>query len=117
MATAYTDGTKLSIEMALVANALGLRTTVPGMHGPRSEKVQDVFKLFDFPALWADRQPSVDYILGAEPGGGVYAIGYCDHPYQQDMPRTTRWDAIVPSFYRPCHLCHVEALNASLTRC
>ena len=112
MATAYTDGTKLSIEMALVANALGLRTTVPGMHGPRSEKVQDVFKLFDFPALWADRQPSVDYILGAEPGGGVYAIGYCDHPYQQDMLAYYKMGrGPFYLFYRPCHLCHVEALE------
>ena len=36
MCTAYTDGTKLNIEMALLANALDLKTIVPGMHGPKA---------------------------------------------------------------------------------
>ncbi len=112
MATAYTDGTKLCIEMALVANALGLRTTVPGMHGPRAERVKDVFQLFDFPTLWDDRQPCVDYILGAEPGGGVYAVGYCDHPYQRDMLAYYKMGSgPFYLFYRPYHLCHIEALQ------
>jgi predicted homoserine dehydrogenase-like protein len=111
MATAYTDGTKLCIEMSLVANALGLRTTVPGMQGPRAERVNDVFKLFDFSSLWSGGQACVDYILGAEPGGGVYAVGYCDDPYQRDM---LAYYKMGPGpfylFYRPYHLCHVEAL-------
>jgi predicted homoserine dehydrogenase-like protein len=111
MATAYTDGTKLCIEMALVANALGLRTTVPGMHGPRAERVKDVFELFDLPSLWDDRQPCVDYLLGAEPGGGVYAVGYCDHPYQRDMLAYYKMGSgPFYLFYRPYHLCHIEAL-------
>ncbi len=71
MATAYTDGTKLSVEMALVANALGLRTHVPGMHGPRAGHVRDVLRLFDFESLWNGRVPCVDYILGAEPAVAV----------------------------------------------
>ena len=40
MATAFTDGTKLNIEMALVANALGLRVHKPGMHGPDAGNVR-----------------------------------------------------------------------------
>ena len=51
MATAYTDGTKLNIEMALVANALNMETKVPGMYGPPAKDVRDVFKLFDFAEL------------------------------------------------------------------
>ena len=38
MCTAYTDGTKLNIEMALIANAFNLQTTVPGMHDPKLNK-------------------------------------------------------------------------------
>jgi len=34
MCTAYTDGTKLCIEMAILANALGLATPVPGCTDP-----------------------------------------------------------------------------------
>ncbi len=112
MATAYTDGTKLSIEMALVANALGLRTPAPGMSGPRACSVNDVFKLFDFCSIWEGRQPCVDYIVGAEPGGGVYAIGYCEDAYQQQM---LAYYKMGPGpfylFYRPYHLCHIEALE------
>jgi predicted homoserine dehydrogenase-like protein len=112
MATAYTDGTKLCIEMALVANALGLRTCVPGMYGPVAKRVQDVFQLFDLKQLWSERQPFVDYILGAEPGGGVFAVGHCENPYQREMLAYYKM-GVGPFylFYRPYHLCHIEALR------
>lgn len=112
MATAYTDGTKLCIEMALVANGMGLSTRVPGMRGPRASHVQEVFSLFDFEALWQHKQPFVDYILGAEPGGGVFAIGYCDNDYQKAMLQYYKMgNGPFYLFYRPYHLCHVEAME------
>jgi predicted homoserine dehydrogenase-like protein len=111
MATAYTDGTKLNIEMALLANALKLRTCTPGMTGPRAADVREVFRLFDFASIQAEG-PCVDYILGAEPGGGVYAIGFCEHAYQRSM---MEYYKMGPGpfylFYRPYHLCHVEAMD------
>ena len=85
MCASYTDGTKLDIEMALVANAFGCAPVVPGMRGPRAAHVRDVLKLFDLEALWRDRRPFVDYVLGAEPKGGVFVVGYCDDPYQRSM--------------------------------
>lgn len=113
MATAYTDGTKLCVEMALLSNALGLRVTVPGMRGPRAEDVHNVFDLFDFEALRRDRRACADYLLGARPDGGVFAVGHCDHPYQQSM---LSYYKMGPGpfylFYRPYHLCHVEALES-----
>ena len=112
MCTAYTDGTKLNIEMALLANALGMRSDVTGMHGPRAGHVKDVFALFDFEALWQDGVPVVDYILGGQPDGGVFAIGYSDHPYQQSMLQYYKMgDGPFYLFYRPYHLCHVEAMQ------
>ena len=39
---AYTDGSKLNIEMSVIANEYGLTPFVPGMEGPRANKVQDV---------------------------------------------------------------------------
>ena len=111
MCTAYTDGTKLCIEMALIANALGLNTPRPGMTGPRAEHVDEVLNLFDFEALWADRQGVVDYILGARPGGGVYAVGYHDQPFQSFMMNYYKMgDGPFYVFYRPYHLCHVESI-------
>lgn len=114
MCTSYTDGTKLGVEMAVLANALGLRTALPGMIGPRAEHISEVFDLFDFHALWgANRQPLVDYVLGARPKGGVFVIGHTNHPFQQF---TLDWfpPEMGPGpfylFYRPYHLGHIEAL-------
>ena len=113
MCTAYTDGTKLGIEMALLANALGLKTAVPGMYGPRASHVLEALDLFDLDAIRSRHGAVVDYVLGAEPNGGVFAVGYCDHPYQKQM---MAYYKMGPGpyyvFYRPYHLCHVEAMDA-----
>lgn len=115
MCTSYTDGTKLCVEMALVANAYGLRTDVPGMHGPRMASVYDMFEHFDFEALWQSREAVVDYVLGAKPNGGVFAIGYADHPFQQ---YTLDWfpPRMGPGpfylFYKPYHLGHIMAMTS-----
>jgi predicted homoserine dehydrogenase-like protein len=112
MCTAYTDGTKLNIEMALVANALGGRTATPGMHGPAARHVDEVAGLFDFTKLWDSRTLLVDYVLGAQPGGGVFVVGYCDHPYQRDMMAYYKMGpGPFYTFYRPYHLCHVESMR------
>ncbi|MFZ5564190.1 MAG: homoserine dehydrogenase [Thermodesulfobacteriota bacterium] len=112
MCTSYTDGTKLNIEMAIIANACGLTTLTPGMYGPRAAHVLDIFNCFDFKTLWADRRPFVDYILGAEPGGGVFVVGHCDNPFQRSM---LSYYKMGPGpfylFYRPYHLCHIEAMR------
>jgi predicted homoserine dehydrogenase-like protein len=109
MTTAYTDGTKLCVEMALLANALGLGITGPGMTGPRLGDVREVQKVFDFLSLWEGRKGIVDYILGAEPGGGVFVIGYCENEYQRFMMNYYKMgEGPFYLFYRPYHLCHVE---------
>ncbi len=113
MCTSYTDGTKLSVEMAVLANGLGLRTAVPGMLGPRVTDVYEVFDHFDFDALWDGKTGIADYILGAKPTGGVFAIGHTDDPYQKE---TLEWfpPRMGPGpfylFYRPYHLGHFEAM-------
>jgi predicted homoserine dehydrogenase-like protein len=113
MCTAYTDGTKLGVEMALLANALGLKTPVAGMHGPEADHVREVHELFDLEALWQEHGPIVDYILGAEPNGGVFAVGHCDNSYQQRMMKYYKTgEGPFYTFYRPYHLCHVEAMEA-----
>lgn len=104
---AYTDGTKLNIEMAIVANGFGLLPRRRGMTGPRAGHVREALELFSFDAP-GDR-PTVDYVLGAEPGGGVFVVGSCAHPLQQ---RYLAYYKMGPGprylFYRPYHLCHLE---------
>lgn len=115
MCASFTDGTKLNIEMAIIANAYGLSTRVPGMWGPSMDRVEKVLDSYDFDRLWRDRTPFVDYILGAEPGGGVFAVGHCENPYQRFMLSYYKMGkGPYYLFYRPYHLCHIEAMEAVL---
>ncbi len=111
MCCAYTDGSKLSIEMALLANAFGAVCVRPGMSGPRIAHVDQVPSHFDLDGLWDGGVPIVDYVLGAQPDGGVFVVGYSDDAYHRKMMRYyKRGDGPHYVFYRPYHLCHVESL-------
>lgn len=107
MATAFADGTKISMEMAVVANATGLRVGKRGMYGPRCNHVKDAINLFPLEQLLDTGL--VDYILGAEPAPGVFVIGYNENPIQQrylDYYKMGNGPLYV--FYTPYHLCHFE---------
>ncbi len=109
---AYSDGSKLNIEMALVANGTGMIPDRPGMQGPRCERVEQVLDLFDFDAYQGVGR--VDYILGAQPGGGVYVVGRCDDAFQKHYLWYYKLHGKHPYylFYRPYHLCHLETTRA-----
>lgn len=116
MCCAYTDGSKLNVEMALVANGTGLVPFCPGMEGPPAADVREVLGLFDwgrYDSLPAGATGVVDYILGAEPGGGVYVVGHCDDPHQMPLLKYYKLgDGPYYLFYRPYHLCHLETTRA-----
>jgi predicted homoserine dehydrogenase-like protein len=110
---AYTDGSKLNIEMSVIANEYGLIPTVPGMEGPRADKVEDVVNLFDFDSYGGKGR--VDYVLGAKQhGGGVYVVGRCDDGFQQGYLNYYKVTNKHPYylFLRPYHLCHLETPRA-----
>lgn len=114
MCAAFTDGTKVNIEMALVANATGMLPIARGMVGPRVKHVTEVRTVFDLPSL----RPSgaVDYVIGAEPGGGVFLVGYHEHPMQHEYLRYYKMgDGPFYVAYRPYHLCHLETPLAIAT--
>jgi len=111
---AYTDGTKLHIEMAVLANALGYLPPEGGMTGPRASNVQEALTLFDLDS-YGDT-PRIDYLLGAEPGGGVYLIvkPKKDLPSEQAFYLNYYKLGNGPYYllYRPYHLCHLETPKA-----
>jgi predicted homoserine dehydrogenase-like protein len=110
MVTSFADGTKVSMEMAVVANATGLRVGKRGMYGPRCKHVKDALNLFPMDQLL--NGGLVDYILGAEPAPGVFVLGYNEHPIQQRyMNYYKMGDGPLYCFYTPYHLCHFEAHN------
>ena len=85
MVTSFADGTKISLEQALVANATGMRVAQRGMFGPTVEQGEHV----DNAAAWYPvdlvNHPTgiVDYVVGASPGPGVYVLGTHEDPAQQ----------------------------------
>jgi predicted homoserine dehydrogenase-like protein len=111
MCASYSDGSKLCVEMAVMANGIGGYTATPGMYGPKMSNIHEIFDHFNFHQIWNGKNPIVDYVLDAKPKGGVFVIGYTDHPYQKS---TLNW--LPPDmgpgpfylFYRPYHLCHFE---------
>jgi predicted homoserine dehydrogenase-like protein len=107
MATAFADGTKISMEMAVVANATGLKVGKRGMYGPRCDHVKDAVNLFPKDQLL--NKGLVDYILGAEPAPGVFVLGYNEDPIQkQYLDYYKMGDGPIYVFYTPYHLCHLE---------
>ncbi|MFV2016041.1 MAG: homoserine dehydrogenase, partial [Candidatus Heimdallarchaeota archaeon] len=117
MCVSYTDGTKMCIEMAINANQYGMRTHIPGMHGPKTSHVSEVLDVFNFDKIWKEKGkvPLVDYVLGSEPGGGIFVVGYNDHPYQKNMMSYYKMgNGPYYVFYRPMHLCHVEAMRTTI---
>jgi predicted homoserine dehydrogenase-like protein len=107
MATSFADGTKISMENAIVANATGFKVGKRGMYGPVCKHVNEAVDLF--PTGDMLKHGLVDYILGAEPGPGVFVLGYNDHPERKGYMRYFKMgEGPLYSFYVPYHLPHLE---------
>ena len=107
MATSFADGTKISMENAVVANATGFKVGRRGMYGPRCKHVREAVDLFPLDKMLDTGL--VDFILGADPGPGVFILGYNDHPVRQGYMRYFKMgDGPLYAFYVPYHLPHLE---------
>jgi predicted homoserine dehydrogenase-like protein len=108
MATSFADGTKISMENAVVANATTFKVGQRGMYGPQCNHVRETVSLFPLDQML--NGGLVDYILGAEPGPGVFVLGYNDNPTVQLTLKTLKMgDGPLYVFYVPYHLPHLEA--------
>ncbi len=112
MVTSFADGTKISFEQAIVANATGMRVGKRGMYGPEVEAgtmLQDVAHLL-YPYEQLSRgNGMVDYVVGAQPGPGVFVLGTHDDPIQQHYLNLYKLgEGPLYLFYTPYHLCHFE---------
>ncbi len=109
--TSFADGTKISQEMATVANATGFRVGTRGMYGPRCDHVDNAWKLFKMDELM--NGGLVDYILGAQPSFGVFILAYSDNPLKQRYMKVYKMgDGPLYTFYTPSHLSPIEAPNS-----
>ena len=111
MVTSFADGTKISFEQAIVANATGMRVAKRGMFGPTvptGTPVQQAAGEYPLSAL-IEGPGIVDYVVGAEPAPGVFVLGTHDHPAQQHYLNLYKLGTgPLYCFYTPYHLCHFE---------
>lgn len=109
----FTDGTKLQIEQALVANGLGGALAPGGMIGATVDTLSDL----DFLVDAADQAgaPVSDYVLckGAPPGVLIVAESALadERPGYMPFSRLKTTDGRGYVMLRSYHLCHLEAVR------
>ncbi|MBD3337957.1 MAG: NAD(P)-dependent oxidoreductase [Candidatus Lokiarchaeota archaeon] len=115
MVTSFADGTKISFEQAIVANATGMKVGRRGMFGPEVESgtpIQETINYFP-QELLLNSSGIVDYVVGADPSPGVFLLGTHDHPIQKHYLNLYKLgEGPMYCFYRPYHLCHFETGNS-----
>jgi predicted homoserine dehydrogenase-like protein len=114
MVASFADGTKISFEQAIVANATGMRVGRRGMFGPtvpdgtpleKAVKLLPVEEFMDGPGI-------VDYLVGAVPGPGVFVLGTMENLRQRHYLNLYKLgEGPLYCFYTPYHLCHFEVPN------
>ncbi|MDQ3777506.1 MAG: NAD(P)-dependent oxidoreductase [Actinomycetota bacterium] len=114
MVTSFADGTKISFEQAIVANATGMQVATRGMHGPSVEggthidAAKELFPLDDL----VDGPGIVDYVVGAVPSPGVFVLGTHGDAVQRHYLNLYKLgEGPLYCFYTPWHLCHFEVPN------
>ena len=111
MVTSFADGSKISFEQAIVANATGMRVARRGMFGPTvptGTPLQEAIQHYPLDTLTASAG-IVDYVVGAVPSPGVFVLGTHDHPMQQHYLNLYKLGTgPLYCFYTPYHLCHFE---------
>ncbi|HHV21871.1 MAG TPA: NAD(P)-dependent oxidoreductase [Propionibacterium sp.] len=109
MVTSFADGSKVSIEQALVANAAGFSVHDNGCLGRDFEgHVDELTAHYDVDELRA-MGGAVDYVVKTKPGPGVFVLGTHDDPKQKHFLSYYKLgDGPLYSFYTPYHLCHFE---------
>ncbi|WP_131106022.1 NAD(P)H-dependent oxidoreductase [Ornithinimicrobium sufpigmenti] len=112
MVTSFADGTKVSVEQALVANAAGFSVHRRGLlqrdHRGHVDELTQMYDVDELRALGG----AVDYVVGSQPGPGVYVLAEHDDPAQQHYLNLYKLgEGPLYSFYTPYHLCHFEVPN------
>jgi predicted homoserine dehydrogenase-like protein len=111
MVTSFADGSKISFEQGIVANATGMRVAKRGMIGPTVAAGTPIRNCLDqYPMEELLEGPGiVDYIVGADPAPGVFVLGTMDDPIQKHYLNLYKvGEGPLYCFYNPYHLCHFE---------
>ncbi len=111
MVTSFADGTKISFEQAIVANATGMKVAKRGMLGYEShEHIDNLVGRYDLDLL-KELGGIVDYVVGPQPSPGVfiYATNEGDPIQAHYLNYGKLGEGPLYSFYVPYHLTVFEA--------
>lgn len=112
--TSFADGTKLAMELCILANATGFKVGKPGMYGPACKSVNEIAGLL--PPEQMLSTGLVDFALGAAPYTGAFVVVHETSPARQKYLRYLKMgDGPFYVLYTPYHLPHIQAL-ASIAR-
>ncbi len=104
--TSFADGTKLSMELTVLANATGFRVGKRGMYGPALDHVNDSSKFYRDKLLEGGM---VDYLVGAAPSNGAYVLGYSEDPVKANYLKYLKMgEGPLYVYYTPFHLPQLE---------
>jgi predicted homoserine dehydrogenase-like protein len=124
MVASFADGTKISFEQAIVANATGMSIAKRGMNGfdftrEKDElirrfnidftgHVDDLRQVYDADELRA-KGGIVDYVVGLKPPPGIFVIAAKEDAVQQQyLGYYKMGKGPLYSFYTPMHICHFD---------
>jgi predicted homoserine dehydrogenase-like protein len=113
MVTSFADGSKISFEQAIVANATGFGVAARGMSRGKEYRgdVMQIGEIYDVEDLRA-RGGIIDYVVGT-PLTKVYCLAEHPDPKQQHYLSLYKMgDGPLYSFFIPYHLVHFEVHNA-----
>lgn len=107
---AFTDGTKIQFEQALVANGLGAGLIKPGLWGPSATDLQHGGCLLA-EAAWRQGEPISDYLLAPSLPPGVFITARHAETEQAALAYLKLGPGPWYTLYRPYHLCQYEMLK------
>ncbi len=109
MVTSFADGSKISFEQAIVANATGFKVFQRGMSRGREyrDDIMTIGKLYDIDQL-RQMGGAVDYVVGT-PLTKVFVLAEHPDPKQQHYLNLYKMgEGPLYSFFTPYHLVHFE---------
>jgi len=102
----FADGTKLSMELTVLANAAGFGVGRRGMYGPALNHVNESSEFFMDKLISGGM---VDFLVGATPPSGAFVLGYSEDPVKAAYLNYLKMGGgPLYVFYTPFHLPQLE---------
>lgn len=108
--TAFTDGSKVQIEQALVANGLGASIVQEDLLGPACQTLEEGVEILSHSAVSLGK-PISDYIVSPQVPAGVFIVASHEKEQATYLDYLKLGKGPFYTLVKPFHLCHLEILK------